>query len=95
MSKNEKKKFKKYQYEGISYMEVNIRRNANWIESSCFWETGNNRASMQPGICNLYTCTRLIKKLVQVFLCDFTENPNELFRQSNITANKKDIFKRV
>ena len=29
MSKNEKKKFKKYQYEGISYMEVNIRRNAN------------------------------------------------------------------
>ena len=44
---------------------------------------------------NLYTCTRLIKKLVQVFLYDITENPNELFGQSNITANKKYIFKRV
>ena len=94
MSKNEKK-IKKYQYKDISYMEVNIRRNANWIESSCFWETGNDRANTQAGTRNLYTCTRMIKKLVQVFLYDLTENPNELFGQPNITSHKKYIFKRV
>ena len=91
MSKNGKK-FKKYQYKDISYVEVNIRRNANWIESSCFWETGKDRAKMQAGTCNLYTCTRLIKKLVQVFLYNLTENPNELFGQPNITVHKKIHF---
>ena len=60
MSKNEKK-IKKYQYKDISYMEVNIRRNANWIESSCFWETGNDRANTQAGTRNLYTYIKQYK----------------------------------
>ena len=35
----------------------------------------------------------MIKKLVQVFLYDLTENPNELFGQPNITSHKNTFLK--